>query len=141
MKQDGVPAVPAAVTPKPAKPPVAGASGEEARGRSRSRGKKDKPSNALCEEIDCGAEGACGFLCLAAAHGLQNSESWDKIKDELAVRSRTLRSEIFTWIGRHRKDVEPLWEQDGKATEETEGGAIPDTFDKWHDHPQAPQMD
>ena len=122
VKQDGVAAVPAAGTPKLAKSP----------GRSRSRGKKDKPSNALCEEIDCGAEGACGFLCLAAALGLQNSESWDKIKGELAVRSCTLRSEIFTWIGRHGKDVEPLWEQDGKATEETEGGAIPDTFDKWH---------
>ena len=125
VKQDGVAAVPAAGTPKLAKSPV---TAEEARGRSRSRGKKDKPSNALCEEIDCGAEGACGFLCLAAALGLQNSESWDKIKGELAVRSRTLRSEIFTWIGRHRKDVEPLWEQDGKTTEETEGGAIPEVL-------------
>ena len=76
-------------------------------------------------------DGACGFLCLAAALAFQNKEAWDKVKLEFDIRARTLRSEVFTWFGRRRAEVEPLWDKGPRATETTEGGSMPQNFDEW----------
>ena len=67
----------------------------------------------------------------ASLRPLPSKTAWDKVKLEFDVRARTLRSEVFTWIGRHRAEVEPLWDKDPRATETTEGGSAPQNCDEW----------
>ena len=111
----------------------------DSRTRSRSPTGKGRPEanpaiadlHAKFDIFDCGGEGNCGYNCLAAALGLDKGESFDKIKDALTTRGRTVRNDLFKHMRKHNDEYSAWFLHDSRATEEQEAGPVPTTWSQY----------
>ena len=142
-KASRVPLSPAPEKPKPvsAPPGAGGQKDDEGRANSRSPRHKSKDTAVVafpCEEkfdkVDCGGQGACGYLCLAAGLGYQRGQTFEAMKDELPARAATIRNDIFKHVTnvKHEASYQAFFEPDSLATsEEKEDGPIPRSWEEW----------
>jgi hypothetical protein len=77
------------------------------------------------EEVDCGALGNCGYLCLAAALALEQGRQLTDIRADLPTRARTIRNDLYKHLQKHKNEYEEWFEPDPRATEQMEAGPPP----------------
>lgn len=83
------------------------------------------------EIIDCGGQGNCGWNSISAAWALARQVPLEQAKAEVATATKTLRSDIYTYLLRHADDYRHLWAPNPDETPTTAGGPVPDSFESW----------
>ena len=81
---------------------------------------------------DCGADGACGFNCIAIGAALMRGSVWEEVKNKCGVMGTTLRVQVSQHIGKNAADYKPLWSPDVSGTStEKEDGEVPTDWNSW----------
>lgn len=83
------------------------------------------------DEIDCGAEGACGFNCLAVGSALCRGAVLEKVLPKAKSMGITLRTEVAQHLNKHAADYRPFWQVDDKTNETMEGGPVASDWSSW----------
>ena len=111
--------------------------GEASRERSRSPNRKSPepqfPFSDKFETLDCGGNGDCGYLCLAAGMGFDRGETWEDLQPHLLTRSRTIRNDIYKHLtsGKHEADYKTFFSLELLGDEHHEAGALPTDWQSW----------
>ena len=83
---------------------------------------------------DCGADGACGYNCIAVSAAVMRGMNWDELRPKCGSVGATLRVQVAQQIAKHAKDYRPMWSPDfgdKGTTVEKEDGDIPLSWDSW----------
>ena len=81
---------------------------------------------------DCGADGSCGYNCIAIGAALVRGSKWEELHEKRAALGATLRVQVAQHIGKHVSTYKPLWTPDiSTTTVEKEDGEIPKSWECW----------
>ena len=86
------------------------------------------------EVKDCGADGACGYNCIAVGAAVMRGMTWDELRPKCGSVGATLRVQVAQHIAKHAKDYRPMWSPDfgdRGTTIEKEDGDIPSSWESW----------
>lgn len=83
------------------------------------------------DAIDCGAQGNCGYLCLAMAFGLERGEDVETLKSSIPARAVTIRHDLLTRMKKGQNEYSDCFSFKVIGNAEQEGGDVPDDWDSW----------
>ena len=83
-------------------------------------------------QVDCGADGSCGYNCIAVGTAVMRGAKLEEVLPARAAMGATLRVQVATHIIKHEKDYKPMFSPDvSAATVERGDGDIPTCWSSW----------